>query len=130
MKASLMKGENEPTVIDKLDRGESASDCSPVSERIPGAFALIPDGVSCDFWGEIVGGSRCDWDKGIFCGELESKARHGASLFRGFCVKGSSVLCQVLSGELGVRRALECSCGFKLINVWSLGYSSRVLAKS
>ena len=88
MEASLMKGENEPAVIDEFDGGESASDCSPVSERIPGAFTLIPDGVSCDFGREIVGGSRCDWDKGIFCGELESKARHGASLFRGSVLRG------------------------------------------
>ena len=78
-----MTGENKPAVIDKLDGGESASDCNPVGERIPGAFTLIPDGISCDFRGEIVGGSRCDWDKGVFCGELEGKARHGVSLYRG-----------------------------------------------
>ena len=90
-----MKGENEPAVIDKLNGGESALDCDPVSERIPGAFTLIPDGVSCDFRGESVGGSRCDWDKGVFCGKLESKARHGASVYRGsvlgkFCLMSSS----------------------------------------
>ena len=53
-----MECEDEPAVVDKFYGGVSVVDRDSVREGIAATLALVPDGCTFDFWGEIVAGSE------------------------------------------------------------------------